>query len=129
MNLYTRFFLMFIIWGTLMVLLNTFLSFDEKHKEVILDMTESAKTAAVLATNSRSRADPGELLLDEDTFKQDFEHLFEKNMEIHLTDVTYAFDFLNDSQTDALKAVKIHIHDGKGNDYRTTYVASTNSTN
>ncbi|MFT8391564.1 MAG: hypothetical protein ABF586_13300 [Sporolactobacillus sp.] len=122
MNVYTRFFLMFIIWAGLMVMLNTWLSYDDKHKEVIADMTESANVASVLAANSRSRIDSGQMIVDEGTFKQDFEQLFQRNMEIHLTNVQYTFDFRNDSQTGAVKAVKIKIHDGKGNDYHTTYV-------
>lgn len=129
MNVYTRFFLMFIIWSALMVVLNTWLSFDDKHKEVIMDMTESAKAAVIIDANERSRADPGVLLLNEEAFKQDFEQLFQKNMEIHLTGVQYTFGFLNDSQTGALKAIKIKIHDGKGNDYHTTYVADVNASN
>lgn len=104
-----------------------FLSMESfKRDSIILTMIESAKIASVVNLDDSARVEENYTDVTEVSFEEEFEKLFQKNLNIKVDIKDISYKYLRDKDN-KIKAVRVRVTDTNNAQYQT--VLKENTTN
>ena len=111
--------------GFYLTVTGMFLSMESfKRNTIILTMIESAKIASVVNLDDSARVEENYVDVIDMTFEENFEKLFDNNLNIDINIKDISYKYLRD-KNNKIKAVSVKVTDSNDTDYRTVLKENT----